>query len=454
MVFWLSVIVFIAGIMMYMFFPRNDQYQQDMYQQEGNIISFVNQHQVAKDLMQQRIMWKIDDSENTGIYALPHADLIHMVPDVMQIRDIYALHPDSETFETNLNPDPNVAGASGNYTSAVVCLESCAEGTAGCVNRKRMVACPSAEQYVVTYGYMPDWWGDSSARRQQPRNKVQSQAWFKSMLKRTHGGVGCGLLAYRGVDDLTGLYALDTSQKYIGYQIVNGKRVIPPVLTKKLQTDIHLNTCETGSLCADPLQDLMFCMTSVSNPYLGEPLFWWDNLNNTGTGVDVTQRGIPLVGTLSGENVDSWSSTANYTLMGIISSQKEGDAQKDLFLLNNSTNTRLREVCSGTSCTLAVRREGDDLVSVEDIPNDRDYIFLYTVTASTQKLTVYYTQAGGTFIALSGESGSNKPTLSTPGFMDNIRLNPHLRSIRIYNGELNTRQLNHNLKVDKRRFGL
>ena len=441
MVFWLSVIVFIAGIMTYMFFPRSDQYQLDIYKQEGNVVSFVNQHQVAKDLMQQRIMWRINDANNRGVYELPWQDMINSAPDLMQIGDVY-----HENGVSALNP-ATPSRTNGYYTSAVVCLAGCNNSDADCVNGKKMVSCPSGEQYVITYGYMPDWWNKDAYRK---------QAWFKSMLKRTRGGIGCGLLAHQG----NGLYSLDNSQKYIGYQVINNQRVIPPALTGQLQT-IGLTTCAPGVACDDPLQDLMFCMTPFTNPYQTTPIFWWDSLNNTGTGIDhrTAQWGTPLVGTLNGGDVDHWANINTYTIAGVVSIQaspENSNATQDLFQLN--ANTTLREECSAATCTLSVHDDNNgNLVSVGNLPNNREYAFIYTVSGGAQTLTVYYSVVNGgtlSFTSASDSQNSAGPALSAPAFAGSPLNYPHLRAVRIYNGGLTLRQINHDIKADKKRFGL
>ncbi|MDY6407980.1 MAG: hypothetical protein SPL08_04715 [Pseudomonadota bacterium] len=447
MVFWLSVIVFIAGIMTYLFFPRSDVFQQDMYQQEGNIITFINQHQVAKDFMQQHIMWKVNDTDTDGLYAFPAADIINASPELMPMGDVYHANDSSP-----LNPDPCTPNATGYYTSAIACLTNCATGDTDCVNGKKMTACPSGEQYVLTYGYMPDWWSRYSFRR---------QAWFKAMLKRTHGSVSCGLLAYRGEDSENGLYALDNSQKYVGYQTINTLRVIPPALTRRMQ-QAGLNTCLPGECanpsqdlmqCTNPLQDLMLCITPFQNPYLGTPVFWWDIQNNTGTS-HTNERGSPLIGTLSGNVIDSWTTPTTYTISGTIApiSSTTSAGSNDLFNLNN--NTTLTESCDVTAktCTFSVHRGSTDLVSLT-VPAKRGYAFHYTRTGTQQTLTVYYTTTGTPpqFTQESNTISTNLPALSAPAFSEDTT---RLTSLRIYNYTLPPREFRHNVKADQKRFGL
>ena len=89
--------------------------------------------------------------------------MINSAPDLMQIGDVY-----HENGVSALNP-ATPSRTNGYYTSAVVCLTGCNNSDADCVNSKKMVSCPSGEQYVITYGYMPDWWNKDAYRK---------QAWF------------------------------------------------------------------------------------------------------------------------------------------------------------------------------------------------------------------------------------------------------------------------------------
>jgi len=452
MVFWLSVIVFIAGLMTYMFFPRNDQYQQDIYQQEGNIVSFVNQHQAAKDLMYQMIQWNSGEAgaaTPAGIYVFPYSELSERMPTDMRQPDIYHVE-DNGIYISQLNPI-NPSAQNGYYTSAVVCLTSCVEGDDGCVHNKKMAACPSDEQYVITYGRMPDYWW---------RNKDSHKwAWFKAMLKRTHGAIGCGLLDHRG----DGFYSLDNSQKHIGYQTINNQQVIPPALINKFN-NLGITTCNPGEECTNRQQDLLFCMTPFQNPYLGTPLFWWDSINNTGrghttnstTGEPTTERGIPLIGTLDNNIIDGWTSRNSYSLAGAVTpATNAGSGNKQILNLGNNVN--LVENCADSRCTLAVRDNSTTYINVQNIPQDRPYAFLYVATPNNQKLTVYYNAVESSKLVWRTQQNSNNnaaPALSAPAFADTIGVYPYLVGLRIYTRSPTAREIGQNVKADRKRYGL
>ena len=154
MVFLMSILVFLAGIMTYMFFPRNDQFQINMYEEEGNIVTFLNQHQAAKDYLYQMIKWKpTNHSPSPEPYGITYDDIASMISPIMQ-----ATHDISDNMETET---PNIP-EDGYYTSAVICLNENYE----------LANCPTDNQYVMTYGYTPHWWNSKTN---------QSQVWIKSL---------------------------------------------------------------------------------------------------------------------------------------------------------------------------------------------------------------------------------------------------------------------------------
>ena len=466
MVFWLSVLVFIAGIMTYMFFPRSDQYALNVFQEEGNVVTFVNQHQGAKDLMYQMISWNPTDPNNTGIYALPDIDsnnrpyLQATIPHIMQ-DDVYE-------GETPLNVNPDRDDSDGNFTSAIVCLESCESG-ANCIEGKRMTTCPSDEQYVVTYGYFPEWWRDGTHRK---------QAWFRALLKRTHGSTVCGVLTDQGVFNGNTLYSINNSQRFIGYQILVGRKVVPPALTNTLNAQ-GIDTCEPRGSCSDALRDLLFCMTPFKNPYRETPVFHWDTVNNNKT---AHQNGLgqPLVGFLDDNEiqVDNSLGAVNrglpnipYTLTGVVQKTEE-NAEKTLVTLNENNNITITQTCNAANCTLSVTNGP----TVGAIPLNKGYSFTYTATNDNprQILTVYYNQyvnASGTVVTKanpndpwpdgikkemtnrSGNTNTAGPALFQPKISRNVGT-PNINDLRLYRGSLADKDAEYNAKVDLKRFGL
>ena len=451
MIFWFSVLVFIAGIMTYMLFPRSDAYQIRMYEEEPNIVSFVNQHQAAKDLMYQMITWR--DGTEDKIHVLPYAQLKLSLPKPMTDKhDIYTVKTtgsgsNSDRYMTALNPNPDEGvDPSGNYTSAIVCLSwerICASlQESGCAKwnkTAKLIPCAigdpangtayaiTAEPYVITYGYIPDWWSDKT---------MQRQAWFKAILKRTHGSDTCGVLTKQGVD-----YAIENTQKFTGFEKKGKRSVVPKVVTDALINNVGLNTCETAG-CSDPLSDVMFCMSAVPNPYAGTPVFQWDILNNTGTGHESGYQ-TPLIGAFRNAGSGEINLTENgiYTVTGVVAADNFGQ----IFTLSDG-----KDIIENSGKLTA------GSVSV-DVPAG-PYIFVYTGnpneigSGSKQKLTVYYTKivdGEPVWTAMETATSTNAaPTLSNP------QLREHLMALRIYQGELQERYLLKNNKADRKRFGL
>ena len=460
MVFWLSVLVFIAGIMTYMFFPRSDQYALNIFQEEGNVVTFVNQHQAAKDLMYQMISW--NPNTDDGVYALPDIDAADNNRPYLQATIPHIMQDDVYEGENPLNVNPDKDDSDGNFTSAIVCMADCPSGEpcAAGVEGKLLTRCPSNEQYVITYGYFPEWWKDGTHRK---------QAWFRALLKRTHGSTVCGVLTDQGVYNENTLYSINNSQRFSGYQVLVGKRVIQPVLTNRLSS-LGVSTCETPGACADPLRDLLFCMTPFKNPYQETPLFHWDTANNNRT-AHQSGFGLPLIGNLNGYEIQIDTTLPNnglpdrpYTVAGVV---QKAEGIKTLVTLNTDSNVTITQTCNAENCTLNVT----DGPSVAGIPLDKGYSFTYTVTNEPkQTLTVYYNRyvdsTGAVITATPVPDGAKKeitnisadtltsgPVLFQPT-ISNDAGTPYINDLRLYSGSLSERVAEYNAKVDLKRFGL
>lgn len=432
MVFWVSFLVFLAGMLTYMLFPRNDLYQLHMIQEEGNIVTFVNQHQAAKDYMYQVITWKPGTAVDSQIYVFPYKDLNHMLPHGMTADISYTM--ESEEEKSRLNPqhalDSTTVG--GSFTSAVVCVEG-----------DTLVQCPGstgAQKYVITYGD-PDWWTD----RSHP-DAVDRMAWFKAILKRTRGSANCGLLVYRDTinPDAAGeanLYSIDNSQRYKGFQTISGMSVVYPALTNNLER-LGINMCQGE--CGEPLSDLFFCMTPVSDPYRGAPAFHWDILNNTGIGSDEDTIGTALQGSFTETTKVNLTLENSYTIAGVITPGSGLTPSTDLL------GNLIKMVCDST-CTLTA---GD--VSIIDIPTTKGMSFIYRVknSAPKQELKIYYSNAKGQFTEKIASAETLPASEAKPQLAWRKDERSRIKALRIYTSSADEGDLMHNIKVDKKRFGL
>lgn len=420
MVFLMSILVFLAGIMTYMFFPRNDQFQINMYEEEGNIVTFLNQHQAAKDYLFQMIQWNPTTHPGTPEpYGFTYDSIDSMMPSIMRGDKGEVTHDISNEEETE---NPNIPNE-GYFTSAVVCLD----------DTNQMTKCPTDKQYVMTYGYTPHWWSNKTN---------QKQVWLKSMLKRSHGSDNCGIL--EGIGEY---YAINNGQKYGGIvkAPIGGKmqKVLPDTLSKWIDDKFTED------------RDILICLSSIKDVYKGTPLFHWDSINNGG--IEHTDGiGTPLVGSFEEVTKNLLDKNGNplnlntYTISGVINGNRTDGAE---FLYINGTQN-IKETCTNEKCTLSA---GDINI---DVPLKTSYAFVYTTAQNQKDLTVYYSKPDGSKIKWTKETKSSSET-SGPVFSSDAKLyyrennnRPYLLGLRIYDGILSKKDINHNIKADRKRFGL
>ena len=431
MVFFMSVLVFLAGIMTYMFFPRNDAYQQQMFLEEPSIASFVNQHQAAKDTVFQLVSY----GNAAGMNLLDADNLFSHLPTVMQGNPGAGATHDialDSTDQAVANPENADVGY---FTSAVACgtwvenndEEDCLRwtnigGTQTCTQRPlqlNITPCNGqSPKFVMTYGDLPDWWSDNTERR---------RAWFRALLKRTHGSKDCGAIEVEYIGGKP-FYRLNTSQKYVGYEDHKGLSVIPTAIAS--QVEIWMNEGIGG------LDGTLFCLTQIKPPYEGSPEFFWDSLNNNDNATGSTPGiGRALTGNINDGHPD-FTPTGSYTLAGAVS-------------LNGNTAIIGGESTLGISTGIHSLTIGDSDagLTISDLP-DR-VSFAYTVSNNKESLTVFYHDSNGRWTHRKATR-----TLSTPWTaIGNINPNNgSLLSLRIYNDI--PLSINRNAKTDRKRFGL
>jgi hypothetical protein len=202
-------------------------------------------------------------------------------------------------------------------------------------------------------------------------------------------------------------------------------------------------------------RDMLICLSSIKDVYKGNAVFHWDSINNGGIKHE-EGIGTPLVGSFTGysnalldKNGTSLSSN-NYTISGIVNGyNRTSDAE---FLYINGTQN-IKETCSSDNCTLSV---GNVSISV---PLKTSYAFVYTTAQNQEDLTVYYSKPDGSKIKWTKETKSSETT--GPVFSGDAKLyyiennnRPYLLGLRIYDGVLSKKDINHNIKADRKRFGL
>ena len=462
MSYLLFFFVFLASLLTYMFFPRNDRFKIEMNQEDSSIVSFLNQHQAARNYIYQMVSWHEGGNKP---HVFTYDNLVRMMPHVTQgipgksldINDIAETYLGSD----HAKPEDNSFG------SAIVCLN----------NSGNIVGCPSDRSYVMTYGYVPTWWSSETERR---------QVWIKSMLKRSHGSAHCGTFEIVPPPD-GDYYSIFNGQKFSGFETkkIGGKkyRIIPQKIGDWLDNTMSDKTA-TGDRIA-----LLLCMSQVIPPYEEDPIFNIDSINNTGVGYvhpDKTVKEnpiVPLVGELNGSKIGGITATGNYTIVGVVNIPQYECLYQSCtswsgnidFIKNEDSTFSISTSCSGEKCSLTAGTTDANL-RINNIIQKRPYIFYYTASASGQTLTVHYPITTTETVAVEGgdpittyhkswETTTTltsdkpgvelKPETTTEAFhIDTHWYKSPLMALRIYNGTLNPNQIRHNLNADRKRFGL
>ncbi len=458
MVFWASVLVFIASIMTYMFYPRNDQYDQELRKAEYAINAFVNQHQAARDYMYQMIEWHPSEQmkQDSPLFnVLPFRGLQSMMPWAMRfstkdgqfMHEIYAVCPDNKVgnCQTRLTPNPTLHDSIGHYTSVLVCMDD---------TLAAIKDCPSNKQYLLTYGYPPnmfeesDWWQSRTTRL---------ETWRKAILRRTRGSASCGVLyavGDYGADDH--YYAIDTTQRLTGVvRRPDGgdnkvQYIVPPAVTENM-----VHSGETGNVGLDTggssddstkrLNGILFCLSPFNNPYYTNGLaFMVDKINNLGYGTSSSGTTVPLEGNVSGTDLTpslgSFYET-NYTIAGVI---QNVDGAKDILSGNVPVSMQCNQNEGKTTCSLTVNG-----LTASDISANSAISFAYVGTAGGQVLYVNGVEKAN--------SSTRAPVLSHLELADSTLIqndNQVLRHLRIYKQALSETQIQNNYQADKKRFGI
>lgn len=400
MVFWSAVLVFIVSIMTYLYFPRSDAYQLEMYQEEGNVQFLLVQHQVAKDYMRQLIMRPANQDK-----PIDKFDVAYM----------WMLAPEGAYIEEQPSGQK--------YVSGLVCFKENWEIDPNC-------SAETVRRYVITYGAAPGWWGDKTRSR---------KVWEKAMLRRSHGSELCGYLDGNSINNGQKWTGLTTSPE--------GNRVLPNSLVYLINEEISES------------EDVLLCVTPYWNPYAGTPAFLWDWVNNNEnlTGHRNDTWGTALIGTLNGTVLENLPAHPPYTVEGVLArveSGTTGTTGGTVITLNDNTNKVMKTVMNqdDKTYTLSVGDSVNNL-SVSGLSQEKAYSFVYSVWGGQQELKVYASGKVGV-----QEVGSD--TASTAGGdLQNVSLGmwgvqPRLMSLRIYGSVLDSAKRAKNLRADKKRLGI
>lgn len=290
MLFWVTVISFLVGIMTFMIYPREDQIETvHLPASEAYIAGFVTQHQAAKDYLREGLValqrlpdYATDEAQSGAVLSLSgegdngESPLVEFLLPTQSIMTTKNFQPTSnDGFVSVLGcfsrPERKV---SGNYVSAG--LQPCTASSA-------------QTKYVFTYGPLPDFFDD-------PYMRNKTLLWEAAILRRTHGSPDCGFLQknqVRVLDESTGKVKVEDA--YFVNNSSHLTRKIPSKFAEFLGSYIGqtMNDCSGyashGRVGGDRIivdgcsAPLLFCMTPANDPYpQAELIINYDSKINTG----------------------------------------------------------------------------------------------------------------------------------------------------------------------------
>lgn len=431
MSFLMAFLVFLAGILTYMMFPRSDVYQLDMYRQEGNIVSFLNQHQAAKDYMTQMITRLTPEGGDTnngqdGIVVFPPDNVMDMLPQMMGGSHDVA------------DKTGDAADGKG-YVSGLICLDA---------NWAFTPCTTAAHRYVITYGCTPNWWGKQAERK---------MAWYKAMLKRSHGSGVCGILA--PISDADGknfdegnnrfVANIDNSQRRVGFQ--------QKTLENKTYYVVPTAVNQAVPLCGG---ERLICMTPYLSPYTQNPVVMWDSISNNYGAGHIPGDGHPLAGNMNmSDRVLTRDSLTTYAVSGVIRPTEKTDRS---ILQNHGGTDVVHLSCTEALCTLTA-----GAVQITNIPVAKTFSFTYQTDGNNrQDLSVSYIRQQSGKPGKPGKHGlfpqtatgnTAGPVLNAPvvgaGVLTSLS-EAGILAIRLYRETQDTARIAKNARADKKRFGL
>ena len=295
MLYLLFVLTFIAGILFYGMAPREDRLELNARQAEGMILSFVNQHQAARDYLFTWLGAGTAGAEGSNVqsggYLQP--EFIQMMPG----KRIRYTNGGSEIHKSN-KPEgisidmcdnnrgtPGVSNGGCNFTTMSdinTAAVSTVEDIPGFVSR---VVDADGKHYVITYGgwepcgesdfCRPSWW----PREGQRMRKYES--WRRAITKRTRGSKDCGVLFKNG-----STWCIDNGQT-----VFKDEGAGTPQCAKKVPQAI-IDAMPNDYKPTKGLEDLLFCMSEFNQgltpPYEVGIQNFFDGLSNRAFGHHLT----------------------------------------------------------------------------------------------------------------------------------------------------------------------
>ena len=269
MLYLLFVLTFLAGILFYGLSPSDKNLQQYAHQSEGMIVTFLAQHQAAKDYL-YTWLGASDASTVGNLQTGGDKFLKAESAPANSAFDFEKMIPQSLTSSMCLNNN-GVPGKDGKNNCFV----------------SKVVPNVAGKDYVITYGgwnngyNRPDWWPEEGQRMRR------FESWRKAIANRTRGSISCGVLFKHNSD----------------WCIDNGETALTP-------DGSCMTTVPSGVIDALPapyktndgegLHDLLFCMTRFTpglSSYVSGLTYFYDGLSNLDFGqrtTTVTNAGVNL----------------------------------------------------------------------------------------------------------------------------------------------------------------
>ena len=285
MLYLLFVLTFLAGILFYGMSPRDDKLQMDDRQAEGMIISFINQHQAAKDYIYEwlGVTSRVNNNQaNLQDTTLLRSAFENLMPRGV-VPDMCAGNtgvPGNDSCNDGDSPSPSPIPG---FISQIVCTNAEGTVTTNCTD-------PEAKKYLITYGGWectqygegncisfdrPSWWPRKGTRMRK------FERWRRAITNRTRDSASCGVLFQKGAD-----WCIDNGKTIYANESVDAnalscKKKVPSAVIGELP-----NNYRGGG---NPgLHDLLFCLSEFKQGwreyYTPGATYFYDGRANAGEG--------------------------------------------------------------------------------------------------------------------------------------------------------------------------
>ncbi len=283
MLYLLFVLTFLCGILFYGLSPHDKQLDMTAHQAEGMIVTFLAQHQAARDYL-YTWLGASSDATTGNLQNAPNDKFLKAETD----------NPTIFNFETMM-PMGIVNDMCAN-NQGIPGKDSCNDGGSpsepipGFVSK---VVVDGAKHYVITYGgwekctgsetgsdagctyKRPSWWP-------RPGQKMRRfESWRKAIANRTRGSISCGTL----VEVETNKWCIDNGETVYKNESAESKVCMTQVPTAVLNELPQ----KSGALDKDYADDLLFCMSEFKQGvqpghYATSATHFYDGYSNIGIG--------------------------------------------------------------------------------------------------------------------------------------------------------------------------